>query len=325
MYDRGLSVLEQYGLEAGAVYRGRGALICRTEEGLVLIKEFNGTPRKLEQQAALLESLSENCPVYTDRILANREGCYVSVDKENIPYIVKRWYEGRECDTRSQEDICGGLTALAELHKKMRMPVQPHYVRESLKSEFQRHNRELRKIRKFVCGKQRKNGFELEFLDTVCCFLGHGEETVRRLEHSGYDKLRCRKLQEGAVCHGEFNQHNVLILEDKSRAVTNFDRWNFDIQTGDLYQFMRKILEKHDWDISLGRKMLYAYHQVCPLSEEEIENLRLRFSYPEKYWKLANHYYTHSKAWISKKSLEKLVRLREQQDNWRNFVENIGI
>ena len=112
MYDRGLSVLEQYGLEAGAVYRGRGALICRTEEGLVLIKEFNGTPRKLEQQAALLESLSENCPVYTDRILANREGCYVSVDKENIPYIVKRWYEGRECDTRSQVFLLVGMSVV---------------------------------------------------------------------------------------------------------------------------------------------------------------------------------------------------------------------
>ena len=50
MYDRGLSVLEQYGLEAGAVYRGRGALICETDKGLVLIKEFCGTPKKLEHR-----------------------------------------------------------------------------------------------------------------------------------------------------------------------------------------------------------------------------------------------------------------------------------
>ena len=40
MYDKGLSVLEQYGLEAAAVYRGRGALICDTKEGMVLIREF---------------------------------------------------------------------------------------------------------------------------------------------------------------------------------------------------------------------------------------------------------------------------------------------
>ena len=45
MYDKGLSVLEQYGLEAAAVYRGRGALICDTKEGMVLIREFYGTQK----------------------------------------------------------------------------------------------------------------------------------------------------------------------------------------------------------------------------------------------------------------------------------------
>lgn len=32
MYDRGLGVLEQYGLTAETVLRGRGALICQTEK-----------------------------------------------------------------------------------------------------------------------------------------------------------------------------------------------------------------------------------------------------------------------------------------------------
>ena len=72
MYDRGLSVLEQYGLEAGAVYRGRGALICETQEGLVLIREYWGTPRKLEYQAKLLETISGASPIGTDRILNNK-------------------------------------------------------------------------------------------------------------------------------------------------------------------------------------------------------------------------------------------------------------
>ena len=46
--DRGLSVLEQYGLEAGGRIPGAGgALICETQEGLVLIREYWGTARKL--------------------------------------------------------------------------------------------------------------------------------------------------------------------------------------------------------------------------------------------------------------------------------------
>ena len=61
-------------------------------------------------------------------------------------------------------------------------------MRESLRSEFQRHNRELKKIRKFILGKQQKNPFEQELLDTVRDFLGHGEEALQRLEASGYAK-----------------------------------------------------------------------------------------------------------------------------------------
>lgn len=156
MYDRGLSVLEQYGLESNAVYRTRGALVCETGQGRVLIKEFGGTPRKLECQALLLSDISGKSQVLTDEILPNLEGGYMSLDKENVPYIVKRWYEGRECDTRCEEDICTGAAALASLHKVMKMPVQEHYVRESLSQEYRRHNAELRKIRKFVSAKKKR-------------------------------------------------------------------------------------------------------------------------------------------------------------------------
>lgn len=325
MYDRGLSVLEQYGLEAAAVSRGRGTLICSTDQGPVLIKEYCGTPKKLECQAGLLSEISGNSEVMTDEILENKEGTHLSLDKENIPYIVKRWYEGKECDTRCEEDIHTAITAMAELHKSMRMPVQMHYVREPLFQEFQRRNRELRKIRKFISAKRRKNEFELRFLDSIRCFLGHGEEALKRLEDSGYEELRTRSLERGDICHGDFNQHNVIIIDRKKAAVTNFDKWNYDVQMADLYQFMRKILEKHDWNLHIGKQMLQTYHRARGLSNAEVENLRVRFLYPEKYWKLANYYYTHNKAWISEKNVEKLVRLTEQHDKWQNFVENMYI
>ncbi len=77
----------------------------------------------------------------------------------------------------------------------------------------------------------------------------------------------------------------------------------------DLYRFMRKILEKYSWDLHLAQKMLSAYDSVRPLSESEWQNLRVRFCYPEKYWKLANHYYTHNKAVISGKNVGKAKNL----------------
>ena len=91
------------------------------------------------------------------------------------------------------------------------------------------------------------------------------------------------------------------------------------MQMADLYRFMRKILEKYSWDLHLAQKMLSEYDSVRPLSESEWQNLRVRFCYPEKYWKLANHYYTHNKAVISGKNVEKLKNPDLSEKQWRNF------
>ena len=98
MYDRGLSVLEQYGLGAKSSYRGRGALLCQTQIGLVLIREFTGSDKKLKKQQELLLQLEKGCQYPVDQILATEEGKLVSTDKDGISYVVRRWYEGRECD-----------------------------------------------------------------------------------------------------------------------------------------------------------------------------------------------------------------------------------
>ena len=77
MYDYGLSVLEQYGLTASFSGRVRGALLCRTEKGPVILREFHGSEKKLSMQQKLQQKLKEqgcNVEVY----LENREGDLVS-------------------------------------------------------------------------------------------------------------------------------------------------------------------------------------------------------------------------------------------------------
>ena len=50
MYDYGLSTLEQYGMEAEKTWRVRGALVCRTSQGLWILKEFKSSEKKLKKQ-----------------------------------------------------------------------------------------------------------------------------------------------------------------------------------------------------------------------------------------------------------------------------------
>ena len=317
LYDYGLSVLEQYGLTAGSSGRVRGALLCQTEKGSVIIREFHGSEKKLAMQQMLLLKLKEQgCQV--DFFLENQEGSLVSRDKDAIPYTVQNWPEGRECDTKSEADIRKSVKTLAELHKKMQLPVEEDYKGRNLRDEYTRHNQEMKKIRMFIRKKGAENQFEKEYLSSVEWFLEKGEAAVSMLEMTDYQTLREKSLAEGSICHGEYNQHNVLIL-GRNVSVTNFGHWSFDVQMADLYRFMRKILEKYSWDPRMAEKMLSAYNTVRPISESEWKNLKVRFFYPEKYWKLANYYYTHKKVVVSGKNVEKLHTLIRQKKQWEEF------
>lgn len=318
MYDYGFSTLEQYGLTADTFGRTRGGLVCRTEQGSVIIKEFRGSEKKLEHQQELLEKLSQKGHK-VDCFLRNKEGSLVTRDRDNIPYTMQKWFDGRECDTRSPGDVLRSAGKLAELHLDMTLDTEGYQVPE-LDRAYIRHTQELRKILKFIRKKHPSCEFETIYLNRVEDYLKNAETALEMLGNSAFEELRKEAEEKGTIQHGEYNHHNVLIFKDDT-AVTNFNRWSLDIQIGDLYHFMRKILEKHNWDCDLGKEMLKAYHQKKKISREEWDYLKIRFTYPDKFWKLADYYYTHSKVWISAKNTEKLRNLISQKKLWDNFTQ----
>lgn len=320
MYDYGLSTLEQYQLTAVKSSRTRGALLCHTEKGLFIVKEYYNSEKKLLMQQKLLKNISEQ-GFLVDVYLENQEGNLVTCDKDGIPYTLQYWHEGKECDTRSKEELTKSICHLAKLHKVMKLELAEDYIEDSLEEEFLRHNQELRKIRKFIRKKGPVNSFEKDFFYSAEWFIEKAETALEKLRESSYDKIRQEAIQQGCVCHGEYNQHNVWMTR-KGIAVTNFSHWGFDLQIADLYRFLRKIMEKYNWDVDMAKNLLAAYHQNKPISKEEWENLKIRFSYPEKYWKLANHYYTHNKAWISEKNVEKMRAVINQKEQWVRFTED---
>lgn len=320
MYDYGLGTLAQYELTADRSARTRGALLCYTSQGVLILREFHGSEKKLKKQQELLLHLRE-CGMNVDYFRQNIHENLISKDKDQQTFTLQHWYEGRECDTKFRDDILKSVRTLARLHILMKMEPVEEYRERSLRDEYLRHNQELRKIRKFIRKKGAVCVFEKEYLASVEWFLQRAQCALELLDETGYDTLRETAWKEGQVCHGEYNQHNVLMLkgENEATAVTNFGHWHFDIQMSDLYRFMRKILEKYNWNLSLAQEMLKEYHRIRPISRAEWQNLKVRFTYPEKYWKLANHYYSHKKVWISEKNVEKLQNLISQRENWKDF------
>ena len=69
MNDKGINVLEKYDFTVFRTYRGRGALILVTDRGTKILKEYNGSPKRLRKQEQLLSGLEKTCSVRVDSIV----------------------------------------------------------------------------------------------------------------------------------------------------------------------------------------------------------------------------------------------------------------
>lgn len=321
--EKGIGILEKYELTVTNVSKGRGMLLLDTNCGKKKLVEYTGSKEHVNLQNKLQEHLWEADRIYTDRILPNKDGEFFTTDYDGKKYVIKDHMEGIEADSRRETDLMVMAKNLANLHKLMLLPKELYQEdmakQRDLRAEFKSHNQELTKIRSFMRKKSSSRSFERRFLKEFENFYQEGLAAFDSLEKSEYTRLSSQCMHLRSVCHGDYTYHNVINC-GKYTATVNFEKCHMGIQVEDLYMFLRKVLEKNRWDISLGERLLSEYEKVRGLTKQERENLYIRLSFPEKFWKLANQYYNGNKAWISDKMLEKLEVTVELNQKKREFL-----
>lgn len=324
MNDRNTEVLNQYDLEIASIRRGRGAWLCETDRGLKLLREYKGTVKRLEFEEQVLKEVEEQGFPFVDRYVRNRENELVSISEDGTRCIVKNWYGDRECNLKDISEIKTAVSKIATLHKLLRnVTIREDWnlgsmIGQPMEEEMERHNKELRRARTYIRGKRKKTEFEL-------CVIGNFNLFYEQAEEAKQGMAQQEKQEEkipAYLCHGELNQHHILMGLSYT-AVIEFNRMHLGVQMEDLYHFMRKVMEKHDWDLKLGMDMLEVYDRVLSMSSREKDYLYYLFLYPEKYWKQINFYFNANKAWIPARNTEKLKSLEMQQNARNQFISSI--
>ena len=324
MYNREEEILEQYEIEIRNTTRGRGAFICDTDKGTMLLKEFRGSKERAAFLYDILEFLSRE-GFLAESIVPTKEGEMLSKDEaEDKYYLLKNWYPGKECDVKSKEDILAAVRKLAGFHNLCRYYEKdiPHFLAaedDGLQKEYEKHNRELNKVKNYIRSKHKKNEFEMLFMQMYDSYKNQAMEMTEQLKEQLSSLPVEDKKQMYGLCHGDYNQHNV-VFSQRECVLLNFEQLNYDILVSDLANFTRKIMEKYNWNTNIGMEIITTYNKVRELLPQECRQLYLRLAYPKKYWKIANHYYNSRKAWISGWDIEKLKKLMAQEEERKQFL-----
>ncbi len=326
MNDRAVELLERYEIEVLRTRKGRGAIVCDTDRGCLILKEYSGSAEKVEIQNRLLQTIAKKGLIQTEQIIPAKDGSLLVKDPEGTSYVLKTWTEGRECNIYDRNECSMAVRLLARLHQCMKLPADTPGIKGSFSpgKEYEKHNRELKRVRKFLQQKSQKTWFEINLFHAFDYFYDQALEVTEEWkdysQKTGAEEVR----EDGMVsfCHGDYQYHNIWKGSD-GWFLVNFEKCIADRAVRDLYLLMRKLLEKGNWSVALGNELLCAYEQESPLSAMSRIDLYYRLAYPEKFWKIANFYYNSGKAWIPGRNHEKLEKLIAQEKEKQHFLDEV--
>ena len=317
MNDRSINLLENYDIEVLRTWKGRGAILCESKQGILILKEYAGHGEKVVFQDALLTIVKERGFANVESILRNKNQELLTRDQDGTGYILKTYFEGRECNVKDREECQQAVRTLAQFHNASYLegsPLAGEATPRYAYMEFEKHNKELRRVRKYLKDRGQKTDFEICLIKHYDYFYNLALQLAEEL------RFHQKKEEKQFICHGDYQYHNILIAGDQMHLI-NFEKCVCESPVRDLYLFMRKLLEKNGWAEELGYELVDAYKKVRPLEEEEYQQLFYRLAYPEKFWKIVNFYYNSGKAWIPGKNLEKLNKVAEQERNKQEFLK----
>lgn len=316
------AVLEQYEVEINDITKGRGTHICHTDKSIWTLTGFRGTKEKGELLRTYLEALKE-AGFMAEQIAVNKMGEAVSVDEvTGEKFLLKEYITGTELNVNQAKELNEAAGLLAQYHNTASaltiagIPVDVE-CDTMIIQEKEKHERELIKVKNYIRNRKKKNEFERIYLNAYEPMLKTARESLLLLHKK-------REAQPGCCfCHGDYNQHNVLWTNQGWRIV-NFENMIYRWCIWDLANFIRKMQEKNNWDVGIGNEILKCYEKIRPLSEVEFEKLYALLLFPEKFWKVTNHYMNSRKSWISERDIEKLRKVIEQEESRIHFVEQLN-
>lgn len=319
MNDKAVNVLEQYDMTVSRTFKGRGTIICDTDQGMRVLKEYRGRTEKLELLFQLQGKLKDS--LRTDTLIRTKEGALFVKDIDNSVYILEEQVEGKECSYKNEEDIVKACGAMAKLHLKFMTPqsekicVMPVFF---YADEMERHTIECKRVRNYLRKLHNKTEFERALLKEYDYFLEKAVDVTRRAREESQAEYEAYVNSNGLYCHGDYQYHNVIFGKGNGGAYTgivNLEHFAHDAGARDFYLLFRKISEKCDWSLDMAQSMLDAYQNRRVFPPIEWRSLCLRLAYPEKFWKIINFYYNSRKSWMPNRNYDKLESLIHQEKN----------
>ena len=308
-------LLDQYDVCVSHTRRGRGCVLCFGDKDVYALSKTSLSEERLIAVAKWTDIMHDHHFYKTDQYLLNKNGYFLTFDKYYETFTLRKTYLGAECDIHSLRDIRTCATNLANFHNHcldISFSTENLKKYSSISKHYDRKYSELKSIGRYISKRKNKGIFEYLFLEETKDFFVQMNQAMQI--------LNTVTPSRHGWCHGSYNHHNV-ILTSSSPATIHFEHFYYGFPILDVYYFLKKVLEKNNYNFSFCETFLSDYDRLMPLPQDDLLCLYALFLFPERLFKISNQYMAHKKHWISPRYIEKLEEFIHNKEVRSIFLE----
>lgn len=237
MEDKYEEVLAQYPIQYKSKRRVRGAVLLETEDGLRLLRSYNGHRNHLAVEEQIKKYLVEQGYPYVDLAVANGQGELLSRDGLGGLWIMRKWYPGRECDIRDAREICQAAAHLGKLHQMLVLP--ENLLTEAVEERVQTE------------GNLRSSD--------EGTIVNQSDAAQDHIDTSGSSQTDINLASHKSVPHTAKRQLEQVYFAKRNRELKR------------IHSYIRKKRRKNEMELGLLNAFSYYYEQGCEAERMDAE------------------------------------------------------
>lgn len=320
-------ILAEYDLKIDNVEKLGKVWKVYTDRGIKCLMAFEGNEERLKFIFEGLEHIAKRGFRNAIRFIRTKHGQPYILHSKNKIFYLSDWFEGRNCNFTNEEDILLAADYLGKLHlaaEGFRPIINETEIDPELDvwndwiGRLESRINELGQYKDIAGKKAHKSKFDKNFLKYVDYYITQSIQALKLLKDSKYPTYKTEEASKGFICHRSYSETNLIISQDNSINIVDFDNCIQDIKIYDLTRFLEVVLIRNRWSWELARGALRNYGQIINLTDDDLKIALSLLCFPRRFWVVAKRYYRDNKDWDQKtliKSLKLVIKeekLREE-------------
>ncbi|MDA8442121.1 MAG: CotS family spore coat protein [Peptococcaceae bacterium] len=316
-----------YGLKL-KYFEPRGHILyMESDSERYALKTSTLQPQELTLEYAVSEHLLRQCFTNIAAIVPTLNNLgYAQIGAYR--YLLSKWIDGHHVDFNNAAELALATEGVAKFHIAAKGYTEDvFWPKRKLYGVWpQRFSYRLAHIRWYqrcIQAQGCQDEFDHLFLAYCPKAIIDAVTSIAGLRSQTYYQAAAQERNAGSICHHDLAHHNIILTQEQTVALIDFDYCILDMHLHDLASLILRCVKLSNWTLEPAQRILLSYHTIKHLKCEELKTMFYFLLFPTDFWQICWAKYSEQGLHAPRDLLAKLTRFIGSAELRASFLDQL--